>query len=76
MIEKKPLDTKNTGGVVGQPEYAGASNLIPTTQPDMKNSDTNLNQSASGENLSAKFKFPRVKEDVPALGKDQYEARS
>ncbi len=37
------------------------------------NNDTGLNGTASGANLSAKFKYPRVSEDVPNAGKNQYE---
>jgi len=72
------LDTKNTGGVVGQPSYSNGypSNFISGGSADTTNSGTNLNQTSSGENLSAKFKYPRVSDDVPAKGNNQYEARS
>ena len=32
-----------------------------------------INGTASGTNLSAKFKNPAVKQDVPQAGKNQYE---
>ena len=73
MITKPSLDSKPTAGVVGTPTYQDATTLISTKSADMTNSDTDLNITASNENLSAKFKYPRVSEDVPAAGRNQYE---
>lgn len=74
MITTPSLDTKDTGGNVGQPVYASATTLISTKSADMTNSDTDLNGSYSSENRSAKFK--NGTQDVPAKGQNQYEARS
>ena len=57
MITKPTLDAKSTAGVVGKPEYAPeVINIISTKSADMKNTTTDLNQTASTENLSAKWK--------------------
>jgi hypothetical protein len=37
------------------------------------NYDGGINNGASSENLSAKFKYPRATQDVPAEGRNQYE---
>ncbi len=72
MITQPALDSKDTGGVVGQPSYAGATTIIATKSADMTNSTTDLNVSASSENLSAKYKYPRVSQDVPPKAANQY----
>lgn len=51
---------------------SGATNLIPNASYSKQDS-MGLNQSASAENLSAKYKYPRVSEDVPAAGQNQYQ---
>lgn len=70
-VDHPPLDTKSTGGVMGQPIYADfpAGREIPVSL----NYDGGINQTASGENLSAKYKNPNVKESVRAKGQNQYE---
>lgn len=73
MISKPTLECKYpVGNGVSSPEYAGATEIISTKSADMKNSGTDLNQSASSENLSAKFKHPRVSQDIPSAGQGQY----
>lgn len=73
MITKPELDTKKpVGNGVNAPSYGGGATLIPTKSADMKNSDTQINISASGENLSAKYKYPRKTQDIPAAGRNQY----
>ncbi len=72
-IKKTPLDTKDTGGQVGQPTFQeGVSEIIKTKSADITNASTDLNQTASNENLSAKFKTPNVTQDVPEKGRNQY----
>jgi hypothetical protein len=68
------LDCKYSAGKVGKPSYNTGypSDFIKVKSADTTNSTTNLNQTASGENLSAKFKYPRVSESVPEAGKNQY----
>lgn len=73
MIEKPNLNSKDTGGAVGQPEYATGQDIIATKSADMTNSGTDLNGSASSENRSAQFKNPRVSQDIPEKGRNQYE---
>jgi len=73
-ITQPSLDTKKpVGNGVTAPAYDNSvANIIATKTADMRNTGTNLNQTASNENLSAKFKNPRVKQDVPAAGNNQY----
>jgi hypothetical protein len=76
MITKPTLDAKDTAGVVGKPEYAPeVTNIIATKSADMKNTATDLNQTASTENLSAKWKNPQVKQEVKPV-QVQYEDHS
>lgn len=73
MIQKPKLDCKEpVGNGVYCPEYQnGATILIKTKTADMSGGHM-LETTASTENLSAKFKNPRVKQDVPAEGRNQY----
>lgn len=73
-ITQPNLDTKKpVGNGINAPVYKnGVENLIATKSADMTNSSTNINQTASSKNLSAQFKNPRVKQDVPAAGQNQY----
>ena len=72
MIIQPSLNSKNTGGNVGQPEYAGTTTIISTKSADMTNSTTDLNGTYSSENLSAKYK--NGSQDVPEKGRNQYTA--
>jgi hypothetical protein len=74
MITQPNLDTKKpVGNGVTAPTYKnGVANIISTQSADMTNASTDLNVSASTENLSAKFKYPRVSQDVPNAGENQY----
>lgn len=69
MISKPSLDTKNTGGAVGQPQYAGDTTIISTKSADMSGGESSM-MSYSHTNESAKWK--NGAQDVPAKGKDQY----
>ncbi len=73
MIKKPQLKTKDAVEIPS-PSFKDGSTIVPDKQPDMKNSETDLNQTASSENQSAKYKYPRVKQEVPEAGKGQYEA--
>lgn len=72
-IQKTDLESKPTAGVAGTPQFQDSDTFIPSSSADMKNSDSDLNQTASSENLSAKYKYPRVSEDVPPQAQGQYE---
>lgn len=72
MITQPNLDTKNTAGAVGQPVYAGGQDIISTKSADTTNAGTDLNGTASSENLSAKWK--NGTQDVPEAGRNQYTA--
>ena len=66
------MDTKKpVGNGINVPKF-GNPNPTISSRADMKNSGTDLNGTASEENLSAKFKHPRVSQDVPAEGRGQY----
>jgi len=74
-ITKPTLDTKKpVGNGITAPVYKnGETVLIATKSADMTNSDsTTINSSYDQANLSAKFKNPRVKQDVPSAGQNQY----
>ena len=73
-ITQPKLDTKKpVGNGINAPVYKnGVENIIATKSADMTNSSTDLNGTASNKNLSAQFKNPRVKQDVPAAGQNQY----
>lgn len=74
-IKKPSLDCKYpVGNGVSKPEYkSGGTDIIATKSADMTNMGTEINITASQENLSAKFKYPRVRQDVPEAGRNQYE---
>lgn len=72
MINKTNLDCKYpVGNGVAKPEYKDGTEIISTKSADMSGS-MDLNQTASSENLSAKFKNPRVSQDIPEAGRNQY----
>ena len=80
MAKKTELDAKDTAGVVGKPYMDGDNmgmegNLRPSlnSNVDITNSDTTLMTTASTENLSAKYKYPNVSQDVPEKGRRQFE---
>ena len=68
-----PLDTKSTGGPMGQPRYGDGGLPGISQAQDVTNSTTDLNVSASSENLSAKFKNPQKKSIVDGKGANQYQ---
>lgn len=72
-----PLDAADTAGVVGQPTLSmestgleGNMSISTNSNVDMKNSDTTLNPPVgdSNVNLSARYKYPNVRQDVNPLG--------
>lgn len=72
------LDTGDTGRVVGQPTLAidgtgleGYKTINTNSNVDVHNSDTSLMAPVgdSETNLSRKYKYPNVKQDVPLLGR-------
>ena len=66
------FNTKSpVGNGVSQPVKGGseASKIMDVSL----NYDGGINQTASRENRSAKFKNPQVKQDVPSEGRNQYE---
>lgn len=73
-IKPGALDPKSTGGVVGQP-HVGTDYAFGgiTKSADTSGAHGVAETTASGENLSAKFKNPNVKQDVPEKGKNQFE---
>lgn len=72
MISQPKLDTKKPiGNGVNAPEYAGSTTIISTKDASMSGRD--VSTTASSENLSAKYKYPRVSQDIPDGAKNQYE---
>jgi len=72
MITKPTLNPKEPC-VVGTPTYADSTTIIDSYQPDMTNSETQINITASEEDRSAKWCFPNVTQDIPEGGKNQYQ---
>lgn len=77
------MDTADTAGVVGQPTFdasgmgqEGYKYPNQNAKVDVHNSDTSLMASVgdSETNLSKKYKYPNVSQDIPAKGspKTQY----
>ncbi len=58
----KTLNTKNTAGIVGKPEY-GTSQASKEMSVSLKHNG-GITGTASNANLSAKFKNPQVKQEV------------
>jgi len=72
MITKPNLETKKpVGNGVSAPQYAGESHIakVMTASTDQS---TSINGTYDHANLSAQFKNPRVKQDVPSAGENQY----
>lgn len=65
-----PTPENTAGNESGVSDTAGrgavAQNYAAPTGND------GINGTTSGENLSAKYKYPSVSEDVPEAGRDQY----
>ncbi len=72
-ITKPGLRTKDAV-IIPSPGYQDGTTIISTQTADMTNSETDLNQTASSENQSAKYKYPRVRQDIPKEGRGQYQA--
>jgi hypothetical protein len=72
-ITQPNLDAmKPIGNGINAPQYQNSdTNIIATKSVDMTNSGTNLNQSASSVNLSAKYKNPQKKQDTGITYSDQ-----
>ena len=74
-VVKQPVlmpSVQNTEGAEsGVSTTAGLGAVSATyTGPSGNNG---INATASTENLSAKYKYPRVSEDVPEAGRNQYQ---
>ncbi len=70
------LDSKNTAGIIGQPHIGGDYVPVPMKTASVTGPTGLVETTASNENLSAKYKYPNVHQDVPALGNNQYEDHS
>lgn len=75
-ITNPALDTKKpVGNGIDAPVYQQgvAKNGVVATTADVTDSSTNINQTSSDENLSAKFKNPQATAEYPAAGNSQYQ---
>jgi len=74
-ITKPSIECKYpVGNGITKPVYQnGPSNLITTKSASMKNEGTDITGTASEANLSAQFKNPRVKQEIPSEGRNQYQ---
>lgn len=70
---KPNLDTlKPIGNGVNAPQYQDSdTNNVTVKTADVHNSDTELNITASEENLSRKYKYPQKKDDAGITYHDQ-----
>lgn len=75
MVKPTSLDAGDTGGVVGMPTMQNNFGMEGTLSPGV-NSNVSVSgpkgeveTTASSENLSAKYKYPRVHQDVLPLGR-------
>ena len=72
MIKKTPLKTKQAVEIPS-PEYKDGSTFIEGETTNIKNNKAETTQTTSSENLSAKYKNPRVSQDIPSAGRGQYQ---
>lgn len=81
MAKAGPLDTADTGGVVGQPTYdssgMGQEGYLKPNQNanvNIKGPNGVVETTYSHENLSKKYKYPQIHQDIPPKGnpKTQY----
>ena len=76
MYASQPnLDTKKpVGNGINAPEYFnGVADIAKTMSASTTNPDSNINQVASTENRSAKFKNPNVKQSANPAAEGQYQ---
>lgn len=70
MIQSTPLDAMDTAGVVGIPTIAEDSTMTGITKSASVTGPTGeVETTYDHANLSAKYKYPNVTQDVPSLGK-------
>lgn len=63
-----PLDVADTGGVIGVPTVGGDYVPVPIKTASVTGPTGLVGTTASNENLSKKFKYPQVHQDVPPKG--------
>lgn len=71
-IKSTPLDTKNTSGGIGQPSIGGDYVPVPMKSASVTGPTGLVETTASQENLSAKYKYPRISQDIPEKGRGQF----
>ncbi len=75
-ITQPALDTKKPvggHGVEAPVYFNGVASIAKVTTAPTTNPSTNINQTASSENLSAKFKNPQAKANVAPEAQGQYQ---
>lgn len=70
------LNTKTSAGVVGTPTIGGDYVPVPMKTASVTGPKGEVETTASTENLSAKYKYPNVHQDVPTKGQNQFEDHS
>lgn len=76
FAKQTPLDSADTGGVVGRPTFDDSGMSQEGYLRPHQNANVNV-KGPTGEvettydhaNLSAKYKYPNVKQDIPPLGR-------
>ncbi len=71
-----PLDGKNTAGVIGTPSIGGDYVPTPMKSASVTGPTGLVETTYNHENLAAKYKYPRVSQDVPEKGRNQFSDHS
>jgi hypothetical protein len=71
-----PLDTKTSAGIIGTPHIGGDYVPVPMKTASVTGPIGLVETTASNENLSKKYKYPQVHQDLTPLEKNQFEDHS
>ena len=72
MIKPTPLDAGDTGGVVGKPTIGGDYVPVPMKSASVTGPTGEVETTYDHANLSAKYKYPNVHQDVPTKGNSDH----
>ncbi len=70
------LDTKDTGGVVGQPNVGAGFMPSMNSNVDINGPKGEVETTYDHADLSKKYKYPQISQDVPEKGRDQFTAQN
>ena len=77
FAKSTPLDANETAGVIGKPTI-GLGYGMPSMNAnvDINGPTGEVDTTYDHANLSKKYKYPQVHQDVPSLGRNQYNDHS